>query len=173
MSNRRTLTARDMPTAKGQCRACGAPVPKGRQTSCGRSCSERIRALCFTHEQARLVCARDRGICAACGCDTAKVKRIMRHVRHWLYRWHIRARFGRSICREIAREWGFTGSREYEIDHVTPVCEGGGVRRDMTVEDVLANLRTLCVPCHRDATRELSRRRAEAKRAAKATLFGG
>jgi 5-methylcytosine-specific restriction endonuclease McrA len=43
-------------------------------------------------------------------------------------------------------------SHTWEADHIVPVVEGGG--------NELANLRTLCTPCHRDATRTLAGRRA-------------
>ena len=39
--------------------------------------------------------------------------------------------------------------RFWEADHITPVCEGGG-RCD------LDNLRTLCIMCHAEATKQLS-----------------
>jgi hypothetical protein len=40
---------------------------------------------------------------------------------------------------------------EWHADHVVPLCEGG--------IDSLDNLRTLCVPCHKVVTKELSARR--------------
>lgn len=42
-------------------------------------------------------------------------------------------------------------SRDWEVDHIVPVVEGGG-------ECGMDNLRTLCVPCHRQVTRELMQR---------------
>ena len=63
------------------------------------------------------------------------------------------------------------GPWTWEIDHIVPVCEGGGVRPDMTVDDVLANLRTLCTGCHRAETRALAARRAMARRDKKLELF--
>jgi 5-methylcytosine-specific restriction endonuclease McrA len=43
----------------------------------------------------------------------------------------------------------------WDADHILPVAEGGG-------ECDLENLRTLCLPCHREVTAEL-RRRLKAK----------
>jgi hypothetical protein len=60
---------------------------------------------------------------------------------------------------------------EPEIDHIVPVSEGGGVRPDMSVAEVLANLRTLCHECHVVVTAALARRRAARKREARMTLF--
>lgn len=47
----------------------------------------------------------------------------------------------------------------WEADHTVPICEGGALHLD--------NLRALCVPCHRNATRELRRRQAERRRLAR------
>jgi len=52
------------------------------------------------------------------------------------------------------------GSHLWEADHIKPVVEGGG-------QCGLDNLRTLCIRCHKRATAELARRRAEARKLAK------
>lgn len=44
-----------------------------------------------------------------------------------------------------------TFTEKYEIDHIKPICEGG-----ITVLD---NLRLLCLPCHKQVTKELMSRR--------------
>jgi 5-methylcytosine-specific restriction endonuclease McrA len=75
-----------------------------------------------------MVLARDHGICALCGLDT-------------LARAHDRAHAGHT----------------WEMDHVVPVCEGGG-------ECGLDGLRTLCIACHRRVTAELAARRARRNR---------
>jgi 5-methylcytosine-specific restriction endonuclease McrA len=41
----------------------------------------------------------------------------------------------------------------WDADHILPVAEGGG-------QCDLDNLRTLCVPCHREATAQLRQRLA-------------
>lgn len=53
----------------------------------------------------------------------------------------------------------------WQMDHVVPVVEGGGVRFGMTRDEVMSNLRTLCVPCHKRETAALAARRAKPKRA--------
>lgn len=45
----------------------------------------------------------------------------------------------------------------WHMDHIIPVVEGGG-------SCGLENLRTLCVPCHKQETAKLAGRRAEARR---------
>lgn len=45
----------------------------------------------------------------------------------------------------------------WEVDHIIPVCEGGGACG-------LDNLRTLCLWCHRKETAKLAARRAQRRR---------
>ena len=53
--------------------------------------------------------------------------------------------------RQFEKDWG--GRRHlWDADHIVPVVEGGG-------ECDLANMRTLCLKCHKLATAELRRRR--------------
>ena len=50
------------------------------------------------------------------------------------------------------------GRHTWEADHIVPVIEGGGVVRG---QDPLPNLRTLCIGCHKAATKALAGRRAK------------
>jgi 5-methylcytosine-specific restriction endonuclease McrA len=129
----------------------------------------------------RLVERRDRGVCATCGIDTARVTRILKRLRSrasfrqvldpqlgWVQvtptpRDTIRldwANFALSCWLATGRgrsiRLGHTGSHLWEMDHILPVAEGGGACG-------LDNLRTLCRPCHRRATGELRRRLNQAK----------
>jgi 5-methylcytosine-specific restriction endonuclease McrA len=63
-------------------------------------------------------------------------------------------------------EEGFDISRTtyWDADHILPVVEGGGGCG-------LNNLRTLCQPCHKRATRELAARRAKDRRDGKAAAL--
>lgn len=105
---------------------------------------------------------RDRGVCAVCGCDTAKLKRVL----EWAKRW--RSRLGCDDHGGPSDRETFFGTKRggygfYEIDHVVARADGGN--------HALDNLRTLCVACHRDVTTAQAADRAEIKRAAKAVLF--
>jgi len=84
------------------------------------------------------VLERDQGVCAACGTDC-------------LAAWgHLRRLRGAARLK-LVQDWGINGrSRKslWDADHVVPVVEGGG-------ECDLANIRTLCLKCHRVATAEL------------------
>ena len=51
--------------------------------------------------------------------------------------------------RQFEKDWG--GRRNlWDADHIVPVAEGGG-------ECDLANMRTLCLKCHRQVTKSLTR----------------
>jgi 5-methylcytosine-specific restriction endonuclease McrA len=86
---------------------------------------------------------RDRGICASCGADTVAAYSMLKR--------------SRGVGRlRMLQQWGLkTISRKtlWDADHIVPVAEGGGAC-DLT------NIRTLCLNCHRDATRKLRERLA-------------
>ena len=84
---------------------------------------------------------RDGGVCSTCGIDTQacyfELKRARGAKREkLLVRWGLRRLNRKSL---------------WDADHIVPVAEGGG-------ECDLANLRTLCLICHRQKTAELRAR---------------
>lgn len=106
------------------------------------------------------VLARDGGICAACGRDTHR----------WVLRRGSRRRrrnwpgippesFAGPWC---DFEWRYRAV--WELDHIIPLIDGG------THE--LANMQTLCVPCHRAKTKRETATRVERRRLA-AEAVGG
>jgi 5-methylcytosine-specific restriction protein A len=128
------------------CRWCALEVPRGRRTFCSDYCVHEWRLRSnpgYLREQVKL---RDKGVCAACGVNA-------------LYAWRrlMRSR-GRSRL-ELLAHWGLnriTRRSLWDADHIVPVAEGGG-------ECDLANIRTLCLRCHRRATAELRERLREKK----------
>jgi 5-methylcytosine-specific restriction enzyme A len=131
------------PNGRGLCRWCALEVPRGRFTFCSEFCVHewKLRSQpAYLREQ---VLQRDCGLCAKCGVDTIAAER--------------RLRFSRGIRRQaLLAFWGLKRrSRKslWDADHILPVAEGGG-------ECDLANLRTLCLRCHRAATLELRARRS-------------
>ena len=126
--------------------------------------------------------ARDKGVCAMCGLDTEalgarwrrqeldlraaagehvgrgrRYKDFPIHLTHVLERdeaWRVlrtemEVYFGKWRTAYRTR-WSL-----WDMDHIVPVKDGGG-------QCGLENLRTLCLPCHRQVTREW--RRANSKR---------
>lgn len=104
---------------------------------------------------------RDLGVCSACGTDTRQVKisvedawkgarlkhgAAWRESADWL-----------SALRALRLKPSEAFKSLWQADHIKPVVEGGG-------ECGLEGYRTLCLPCHKDATKELAGRRARAPR---------
>jgi len=100
-------------------------------------------------EARAIVQKRDRGICAACGLDTRKLKRSVA---------------GRGRARRL-RELGFKiRTSLWELDHIVPLIDGGSHE--------LSNLQTLCTPCHKTKTAEESRARAARRNGSAAAISG-
>lgn len=154
MSTRRHLSGKTVAPVtqdadgKPLCRACSKPVPKGRRSTCSRECADTITLWFRPNYQRQLVFKRDKGVCALCGCDTVRLRHILKCTQYGVARW------ARILLRFNAY------NSLWEMDHITPVVEGGGVAVGMTKEAILANLRTLCTPCHKDETKILAGRRA-------------
>jgi len=129
---------------KGCCTWCGVEVPKGRRTWCSNDCVAEFNIRCNPASARWAVEKRDEGICAECGFDAAKLQRIRAAVQRddWFLGSRLPALLG----------FGFR-QHFWEMDHIIPVSEGGGLCS-------LHNLRTLCIPCHLAHSAELASRRA-------------
>ena len=123
------------------CRRCGQEVSPPRRTFCSEVCVHEWRLRTDSNYLREQVFRRDRGICALCATDTIKLASSLRRLN-----WRGRKR----RCAELGIPYTRLRS-PWDADHITPVAEGGG-------ECDLANLRTLCIPCHRRVTQELRAR---------------
>lgn len=135
------------------CRWCQLEVlAKRRRTFCSEYCVHQWRMRSDPGYLREMVFARDRGVCAACAADTVAIYAALKRARG-----AARAA-GLSIygMRTIASRRSL-----WDADHIVPVVEGGG-------QCDVDNLRTLCLPCHREATAEL-RRRLRGRETARAT----
>ena len=134
-------------TGRALCRWCSVEVPRGRRTFCSDWCVHEWRLRTDPGYLRRQVFARDRGHCVICRIDAVEAFRRLRRARG-------------SGRKTMLHYWGMksiTRKSLWDADHILPVCEGGG-------ECDLANIRTLCLACHRDVTDALRRRlRAVAK----------
>ena len=119
------------------CRRCGAPVPAGRYTFCSEACVHAWKLRTDPGYLREQVFLRDKGVCAACGVNTETLRKEKR-------------RLDFAARRLFEREWG-RRRHLWDADHIVPVAEGGG-------ECDLANMRTLCLKCHREATAALRKR---------------
>jgi 5-methylcytosine-specific restriction endonuclease McrA len=129
---------------KPLCRGCGAPVPQGRQTWCSNEC---YRILC-PQAVKRQAILRDKGVCARCGVDAKALRRE--------YRGLVEDRGCAAARVEYLRrhpENPFPlvyGRKWFEMDHIIEFAAGGS--------HLLANMQTLCIPCHKVKTTAFAKR---------------
>src|SRR5262249_53341517 len=121
------------------CRRCGGEVPRRRYTFCSPECVHEWKLRTDPGYLRAAVFERDRGVCARCGLDAEALRRDKRKMDY-------------NARRQFEKDWG--GRKHlWDADHIVPVVEGGG-------ECGLANMRTLCLKCHRIVTSELRNRLA-------------
>jgi 5-methylcytosine-specific restriction protein A len=140
------------PNGRPLCRWCNIEVPKGRRTFCSRYCVHEHRLRSDPGYLRDQTFERDQGICAICGCDTERLRRVL-----WRALRHVGRRRLGPVWMEILESLGVSPGRLFskkslwDADHIVPVIEGGG-------ECDLSNIRTLCTGCHSEVTRQLRSR---------------
>jgi 5-methylcytosine-specific restriction endonuclease McrA len=178
-------------TGHALCRWCSKPVPRGRRTFCGPPCVDEWGIRTDPGYARRIVEDRDHGICALCGLDTERIKRIAERLgklakgyRDWnedpapwvmfpsstrrlaqldILCWLVSLYMGQVVFENTfhVTESGANIPRLrhhlWEADHIVPVVEGGG-------ECGIDNLRTVCLHCHKAATRALAAKRSLMKK---------
>ena len=125
------------------CRWCDLEIlAKRRRTFCSDYCVHQWRLRTDPGYLRDQVFARDRGRCGLCHADTVAIFAALKR------------------SRGAARTAGlsFYGMKSiaarrslWDADHILPVAEGGG-------QCDLDNIRTLCLPCHREQTARLRQR---------------
>lgn len=145
------------PHGRALCRNCATEVPNGRRTFCGDACADDWAVRNSPSLMRQRVYQRDRGVCALCGIDSALLGKALQA--EWRRLKLAATDQQRKARAEFRREhrWFFSRRTYWDADHIVPVVEGGG-------ECSLANIRTLCVPCHQRVTKDLTRRRASRRR---------
>ena len=122
------------------CRWCQMEIlAKRRRSFCSDFCVHQWRLRSDPGYLREQVYLRDAGVCALCATDTAAAYRALQRSRG-------------AVREELLGMWGLASVRArrslWDADHILPVAEGGG-------QCELENLRTLCLPCHREVTAEL------------------
>ena len=173
------------------CRWCwGEIADRRRSTWCSDACVREFKGRYDPQHQRQLVEGRDRGVCASCQLDTDQLARRLNPEPPYVHFESVYEHFTPSMkatiheqnlekCKQVRDElalyetavaewWEFINRSEnqwairrgrrslWEMDHVVPLSEGGNGGLD--------NLRTLCLPCHRQATKALAGRRAVRRR---------
>lgn len=147
------------PNGRNLCRRCSVEVPKGRRTFCSDECVHQWSMRTNPGYVRQQVFKRDKGVCALCGLDTEQW--ALKRKREWIaLKRSPLPYYEASAAREAFRRQHphfFQRTSYWDADHIVPVVEGGG-------ECDLDNYRTLCIPCHKQVTKELAARRAAARR---------
>jgi len=115
-----------------------------RRTFCSDACVHEWRLRSSTSYLRECVFERDAGVCAICGLDTHRLRRRIMRLPFARRMREIRALLERGTIHRGRKSW-------WEADHIIAVVEGG--------DSSLDNIRTLCIPCHRTATRALRDKR--------------
>jgi hypothetical protein len=177
---------------------CGRHPVYPRRNWFSQECVEKWREVNDQNHIRYKVFARDKGVCAICGCDTERVKRRLSwstvenrwnpqlnswsaryrpegssgqfnkeqwdrdEARWYRYRYRVHRAYDKRVAAALEAGWPrFSwphGTRAcWEADHIVPVIEGGG-------QCTFEGFRTLCVPCHKNVTRELHARLKERRR---------
>ena len=135
--DRRAHPSRDGRASRESCRWCRGQVPKGRFTFCSPQCVHHWKLRTDPGYLRQQVLLRDGGVCAQCGLDTEALRKDKRKLDY-------------NARRQFEKDWGLR-RHLWDADHIVPVAEGG-------CECDLANMRTLCLQCHRQATATLLKR---------------
>ena len=122
------------------CRWCELEIlSKRRRTFCSDYCVHQHRLRTDPGYLRDQVFARDGGVCQACSADTVAIYAALKRSRG----------AARAAGLSLYGMKTITSRRSlWDADHILPVAEGGG-------QCDLDNLRTLCLPCHREATAQL------------------
>jgi 5-methylcytosine-specific restriction endonuclease McrA len=151
-----------LPEKLGRCKWCGGEAKPPRKFWCSDQCVQEYLDQ-DPKELRSKVLERDHGVCAGCGRDTEAIrKRVEERLapfREYGAAWPAQKRALRwdGLLQRLKLSAGTCYLRHlWEADHIVPVVEGG--------PNTLANLRTLCLPCHKGETRALAARRAKARR---------
>src|SRR6266487_628651 len=125
------------------CRWCWGDLTGRRTSYCSDACAHEFRLRSEPDYMRACVFVRDRGVCAKCGLDTVAAGG-----------WQLPLALnvtpqGHDISNRTPVWQGYINRGSWEADHILPVVEGGG-------SCGLSNLRTLCLPCHREETSALN-----------------
>ena len=122
------------------CRWCELEIlARRRRTFCCDYCVHQWRLRTDPGYLRDQVFARDRGVCQLCEADTVAIYAALKRARG----------AARAAGLSLYGMKSIAARRSlWDADHIVPVAEGGG-------QCDIDNIRTLCLPCHREVTAEL------------------
>lgn len=132
-----------MGVERGPCRWCKTLVSGRRRTFCSDACVHEWRLRSSSSYLRDCVFERDRGVCAVCKSDMHKLRRRVMRMKFAERMRELKALQQSGVIHKGRKTW-------WEADHIVPVVEGG--------DSNLENIRTLCIACHRNATKALRER---------------
>lgn len=126
------------------CRWCNKSVLPPRRTMCSPECVHEILIRTSGRYLRDCVFKRDNGICSVCNIDTKQTSKMALEMNvndriEFLKKHNI------SLKRKIWKRKH--GGGLWDADHIISVKKGGG-------QCGLENLRTLCIKCHKNVTKE-------------------
>ncbi len=147
------------PNGRRLCRWCGKEVPPGRRTFCSSACTHEWRLRSSSSYLREKLYERDRGVCEKCGRDTRKMQmRLEDEQTEAMKRCGV---FGDKPLAEWRKDPLYLAFLKkppfpltikeadkslWQADHRREVADGGGLCG-------LDGFRTLCLWCHKDATK--------------------
>lgn len=148
------------PNGRRLCRFCRNEVPPSKRTFCSAECIHEWRLRSNVSYLRKHLYERDLGICDICKLDTRQLKIKIEDA------WRLTKRSSSSpskspVWAEFLKIFNLSHGEAFrslwQADHITPVIEGGG-------ECGLDGVRTTCITCHKQLTKELAKRRAKSKK---------
>ena len=125
------------------CRWCGGDVKPPRRTMCSPECVHELLIRRDNRYIRDCLYKRDKGICVLCNTDTKDIAKKALSL-EYNDRVEYLKEFNIGIKRKIWKRKH--GGGLWDADHIIPVKEGGG-------QCGLDNLRTLCIKCHKEITK--------------------
>ena len=158
-ANERAVGKLRGPNGRRLCRWCGKEVPAGRRTFCSSLCAHEWRVRSSSKYLREKVYERDRGVCAKCGRDTRKLKARLEDAQTAaMARCGV---FDKNPLADWRKDTEYVAFLKkppfpltvkeaekslWQADHRLEVADGGGLCG-------LDGFRTLCLWCHKDATK--------------------
>lgn len=141
-SNRALVYPKDR-QGNALCRWCMGKVKPPKRTFCSAECVHQYKLRADWGYCKRFVAKRDKYCCQICGIDCRELKKVLHNL-------------PKSAALSEAARLGISqhrlyGKVLYDIDHIVPVVEGGGLTDP-------SGLRVLCIPCHKVETNRLRER---------------